>query len=599
MTLFFQYIPAIMIYDQQGAFRGFCNAMPSAARMPEWDAHLEGGSVNFTYEWISDELKNYPLVYWCEKLPAGKYTLVMSQPNYPPLMKQVTLTSGVNTIDFNADEAKVIGTSISGVVKSTEGVIIVGANVSVRNKNASIEKVTTTNENGEFKISGIPTGVYRIDVARAGYAMGGAKVSVTATPAQATILLNTADASAKGTVYTTQMGTAWIDEWRKGHKEIKIIAYDETENGLNASAYLPTYKAIPDTNNQFYLPDFIGGHSYKIYCIADDAVLEWKDLTAAAGQTGTVNFTLSPSRPRLKIHTKRVIENNRMAYNFIIECPHKLINPRDPALPAAPQCSYSPVSSVSAAFDPAKATELLVEPGSNNTYSVTFQTPSDDEFFKMRILATDGINYYYEDIVFGPKIEAKAKKDLAGELAEGGQVEIDATGSDTTKLGLDPGALTPNLSSATYLNSGGVVVPIGGFLSTLPNFQLSRTQSAKSIAMQKLVDSIVASDVYEIDLADAQMNKALTVTLNYNRDRVGESELGQLRIGRYNEITGDWEIVPGIVTANPLTGTVSVDVESIGGTTANPAPKAKFDGKKFVINRAASTDQSASPSVLP
>jgi hypothetical protein len=57
-------------------------------------------------------------------------------------------------------------------------------------------------------------------------------------------------------------------------------------------------------------------------------------------------------------------------------------------------------------------------------------------------------------------------------------------------------------------------------------------------------------------------------------------------------MTGEWEIVPGIVTADPLTGTVSVDVESIGGTNASPAPKAKFDGKKFVINRAASTDQS-------
>jgi hypothetical protein len=329
-----------------------------------------------------------------------------------------------------------------------------------------------------------------------------------------------------------------------------------------------------------------------MYAIAEGKILEWRETTPEPGENDPIEFTLQPAKPQLRVNVRKALENNRVIYQFYIASPNRLVNARNPLLPGAPYCRYCPVVSPTAPFDEARATELLVEPGANNTYITSFATLTDDECYKMRILATDGANDYYEDIVFGPKIEAKAKKDVTAELAEGGQIEIDTTGGDNTRIGLDAGAITPSGVTETTIQSSGEEIPIGGFLSSLPNFQLSRTQSQRSVAMQKLVESIVASDVYEINLDSAQINKALTLTLNYDRSKVGEDEIGGLRMCRYNSASGEWEVLPGIPVVDPLSGTVSIDIDSIGGSRRMQAPRAKFDGKRFSINRAAPVSQS-------
>jgi len=588
---FFKFIPAIMIYDQQGNFKGFSNSMPTPERFPEWNSKVNPLSL-FTYDWVSNELKNYPLVYWCERLPAGNYTIVITHPNYPPVMKKISLTSGENVIDIDLDSEKVVGSIISGVVKSTDGISLEGAIVTIKNKNANIEKQVTTNSNGEFAFQGIPAGVYRIEVSRNEYALGGKKVIVGKDPVSTEIYLNKSNASVSGKVYYQRFPSKTLSG-------ATIVAYDETVSGNNPGQYLPVYKTVTNEKGEYYLSGLIAGHSYKIFFLEDTFNiggidkrygLVWKYVTPTAGENLGYDFDVTPSPLRLNITSRRILENNRISYQFQISCPNKIINPSRPTAPASPYVRYCAVSSPDKPFDESKAIELLAEPGPNNTYSLTFQPKSDDEYFKMRVLATDGVNNYYEDVLFGPKIDARAKKDVVNEMAIEGQVEIDATGADTTKIGLDPGSITP--AGQQDITVEGQTIPIGGFLTSLPNFQLGKTQSTKSIAMQKLVSSIVASDVYEINLSSAQLNKAITLTLNYDREKVGEDEINQLKVGRYNSLTDQWEIVQGVVTPDPLSGSVSVELESIGGTNASPAPKAKFDGKKFVLNKAAATSQS-------
>ncbi|MFH1368670.1 MAG: carboxypeptidase regulatory-like domain-containing protein [Elusimicrobiota bacterium] len=590
MDVFFEYIPTVVLYDNQGSFKGFSSAMPTQARIAAWDAFFNNpnqtieGALNF----FKTELGSYPLEYWCEKLPAGDYTLVIGHPNYPPIMKKVTLTGeneGVNTYDFNMDEAKVPGYSISGVVKSTDGVNVMGANIVIKNRNANIEKKTETDSSGAFALYGLAPGVYRIDVSRGGYAIGGKKVAVSKADISVDIQLKRSDGSISGTVFTQRMPAKVLPE-------AKIIAYDETENGLATTNYLPSYKVITDNNGQYFIPDVISGHVYKIYCVAESKVLEYRELTAAAGNNTGVDFTLKPAKPRLRISSKKMLINDQILYDFYIECPNRLVNLSNPNGVGVPYCRYSPADTANSAFDATKAVEVLVIPGTNNTYEIAFNPGMGSDYYKMRILATDGVNEFFEDVLFGPQIEARAKKDMAGEIAEGGQIDIDSTGYDTTKIGLDPGSVTPADVTQTTVKTGTAEVPVGGFLSTLPNFQLSKTGNAKSDAMDKLVKSIVASDVYEIDLSGAQLNKSVTLTLNYDNETVGEDELNELQIGKYNVYTGKWEIVQGIVMTDPLTSTVSLDVESIGGTNANPAPKAKWNGSRFVLNKAASTSQS-------
>jgi len=584
---FFEYIPTVMIYDNQGNFKGFSAAMPKAERMPAWNSAVGENVGNLSYDWVSKELSDYPLEYWCEKLPAGKYTLVFEHPNYPPMTKQVELTSGLNTFDFNMDESKITGISISGVVKSTDGVALMGALVKVNNRNASIEKEAQTDNNGAFKIQGLVPGIYRIDVSRPDYANGGDKVSAGKDGLDnIEIKLNRADAAISGTVYTQRFPA-------KFGSGARVIAYSETENTANPGKYLAVYKTVADKNGAYRIPGLVSGQKYKIYCVLSGYNFMWRDEeNVAAGENTGRDFFLTPTKPRLQVQFKKILENKNISYNLLITCPSKLINPQNPNLVAAPYCRYSAVSKIDDPFDPDKATELLVVPGPNNTYSATFQTPSESKYFKMRILATDGVNDYYEDVVFGPQIDVKVKKDVTSELAEGGQIEIDSTGGDTTKLGLDAGAITPASVEITSAAVGNSVLPIGGFLSSLPNFNLSRTQSAVSLAMQKLVDSIVASEVYEIKLDQAQLNRDVTLTLNYDREKVGADEIQNLKIGKYNDSTGEWELVKGTVVSDPLSGTVSVDVGSIGSAQGAPVQKAVVKDGKFAINKAASTSQS-------
>jgi hypothetical protein len=589
---FFKFIPAIMIYDQQGNFKGFSNAMPTKERFKAqdgWGAHVQR-LEDFTYDWVSNELKNYPLEYWCEKLPAGKYTLVVTQPNYPPVIKQVNLVSGTNTVDINLDEAKIVGSSITGVVKSTDGVVLEGAIVAIQNKNANIQKEVKTDEQGQFSVVGIPAGVYRIEVSRSGYARSGDKISVGKDPVSVTLYLKKSDASISGRVYRSRFPALPL-------AGATIVAYDETENASNVK-YLPVYKSITNESGDYYISGLISGHIYRVYLLEDTFKIDgkkqrykltWKYVTPYPGENIGIDFDATPAPLRLNITSKRILENNRISYQFTITCPNRIVNPKNRDLPAAPYVRYSPVNSPDAPFDESNATELLVEPGTDNTYSVTFQPTSDNEYFKLRILATDGVNNYFEDILFGPKIDARTKKDVINEMAVDGTVEMDVTGADTTKIGLDPGAITP--AGYSEITEEGGTTPIGGFLTSLPNFQLSRTQSSKSVAMQKLVSSIVASDVYEINLSSAQLNRSITLSLKYDQNKVGEDEIAQLKIGRYNPLTDEWEIVPGEVTPDPLSGTVSIDIDSVGGTNARPVAKAKFDGKKFVINKAAPTSQ--------
>lgn len=585
-NVFFKYIPTVMIYDNQGVFKGFTAAMPAEARMPYWEGKITSGiDPNIIDSFLQTEMASYPLEFWCEKLPAGDYTLVVNHPVYPPLMKKITLVSGVNTLDIDLDDAKLSGYEISGVVKSTDGVAIMGANIVVRNKNANIAKKAATDSAGAFNVTGLPPGVYRIEADRGGYARSGTKVSVARANGSAAIYMKYADASISGTVFTQRMPAKVLPE-------AKIIIYDETENGLSAVKYLPSYKVMTDNNGQYFVPDLISGHTYKVYCVAEGKYLEYLEFIPAVGENTGKDFTVKPAKPRLRISSKKSLVNNQILYNFLIECPNRLINASNPAAVGVPYCRYSPVSDIASPFDETKAVEVLVIPGTNNTYEIAFNPGTGSNYYKMRILATDGVNEFYEDILFGPKLEARAKKDMAGEIAEGGQMEIDSTGYDTTKIGLDPGSMTPANVTQTTVRTGAAEVPVGGFLSALPNFQLSKTGNAKSDAMDKLVKSIVASDVYEINLDGAQLNKSVTLTLNYSRDTVGEDELNSLQIGRYNAATGKWELVQGIVTADPLTSTVSLDVDSIGGTNANPAQKSDWDGKRFAINRAAATSQS-------
>jgi len=97
----------------------------------------------------------------------------------------------------------------------------------------------------------------------------------------------------------------------------------------------------------------------------------------------------------------------------------------------------------------------------------------------------------------------------------------------------------------------------------------------------------MASEIYEMDLSNAQANKPFTLTLKYDKERGSGSQ--NLRIYQYDAATGAWKEVPGNYTVDPMTGVVSVDVVSLAnaseGTSAAATPYGrKRFGMSAVVN---------------
>ncbi len=604
MDKFLTYIPSVMLYDSEGQLKAYSMALPTTERIFEWDKRINENS--FTLEWFKKELADYPIIYRIERLPAGNYVAVFETPNSPPMMKKVVLASGENQFDVDFDSNSIIGSSVNGVVVSTGGVPLTDAVISLVHR--TITKSITTDANGEFKISGLPPGTYRMTVNKAGYAPAAEKFGLGRNPKRFTgddaIIMTAADTSIEGTVFSQKIPST------KVIVGAKVVAYNETYNTTNPSKMLPVLSAKTDEQGKYFIDGMISGNIYKVYVLSPGKLLEWKTLGTTlnplpAGANRNVDFLLRSLPPRMKITMSKIFENNRFLYKFFVESPKKIINPSNPSSLAAPYCRYSPVDGADGSFVEARAVEVLpnIGPEISNpdggkiyTYSLKIPVMDDSEYYKLRVQATDGSVDFSEDLLFGPKIEAKAKKDIKEELAEGGDISLDDTGFDTTQITVDPGALTPTGEETSNMVQNGVDVPIGGFLSAMPNFNLSRTGTAKSVAMSKIVDSIVASDVYEINLAAAQINKSLSLNLKFDYDKVNDAEMADLSIYQYNSFSEQWEVVPGAVTVDPISGVVSVDVDSVqkaaNGSNAPAAGRSVIRNGMYAVNRAASTDQS-------
>jgi hypothetical protein len=109
------------------------------------------------------------------------------------------------------------------------------------------------------------------------------------------------------------------------------------------------------------------------------------------------------------------------------------------------------------------------------------------------------------------------------------------------------------------MSSGGDDDLIGGFFRALPNVRTIKT-SKGDLTLDEAIKSIMASEVYNINLENAEPNKAFTLSLQYDKEKV--SNPNSLRIYQYTS-SGVWKEVKGTYNIDPVLGIVSVDVESI------------------------------------
>lgn len=571
-------IPTVMLYDINGLWRGFSGARPKNTLTTDgvlpWMAFF--GDPTEPKENFA--MKNSPVSYYIDMLPPGKYIMVAETPNYPPFMKEVVIYSTATTnLDLDFDVLASSGLTISGTVTSTDGVKLEGADVVAKHK--AVEKYAVCDSSGNYSIAGLPKGIYRITVSKSGYALAGDKIGISTSLTAKNFQLTKGDAQLTGVVFSQKIPFA------KTIANAKIACYDETYNTQNPTKYLPVNKSKTNNKGEYYISGLISGHIYKIYVMNPGKIVEYVEVTPAVGDN-IQDFELKSLPPKLKIIVKKT--DNPRKYLFVFSSPKKLVAP--------PECWYNQGDS----YDETKAIQALPLTGPNNTYSlyVNLLESNINQNYNLRVISDDGGKKNTDDIKFGGNVKRQAKKEVAEGIAEGDDVAIDELGDDNTQIELDAGCLTASTVTVSAAPSRGAPsFAIGGFSTNLPSFKLQGTDSSLATELINVAESAVASDVYQVDLSNSQMNKSLTLSLNYDKEKVSETDIDKLKIYQYNSDKRIWELVPGNKTIDPVSGTVSVDVESItdaasSTSTTRLAGRAVVQNGRFVVNRAASSSQS-------
>ncbi|KAF0126240.1 MAG: cellulose-binding [Elusimicrobia bacterium] len=549
-------IPAVMLYDTAGDLRGFGHAMPDEKAFPGFMAGITGKNKKL----IEDAIAANPVRYLIWGLPPGRYTAVFVNPNYPPLTREIELPAN-KTYNFNFDGQNIIAGAITGVVKSSAtGEAL--KDVTVYLKHRIVEKFAVTDSSGNFSFANLPSGIYRLEAARDGFVKAGRKTSLAGSDsARFGIDLLPSVSRITGRVF---LGKFPSPSTRAG---IKLMGYDETMNVAAPKAYLPRLEAQTDESGDYEINGVIPGHTYRISAFYEGKTPETLEIKALEGETVINDIVLRDIPPQIMVKVRKSPDSLRKV-DVVIQSPKRLV--------AAPVCKYNPGE----VFDPAGAVSMALVPGPNNSYLGQFTVSGNNQYYTVNVAAGDGDNRMEKNVLYDKTSEARTEQYIQDEAIAGGEISMDAEREEYSGLELDAGALTTSSGTADFSNL------IGGFFSALPNVRTVKTAKG-SLTIEASVRSLMASEVYNMDLSNAQPNKPFTLTLKYDKEKVVDT--GVLRIYQYNDASGLWKEVPGNYTADPMTGVVSVDVASLGsayeGTNSADTPLGrKRMGMSAVVN---------------
>jgi hypothetical protein len=576
----FGLIPAMMLYDSAGDLRGFSSGMPGSESSFE-------GFMNAMAVKDKASMKTFlaanPLDYGVWGLPPGRYTAVFNNPNYPPVAKEVLdiTAPGADLTAFNFDNEEVVTAGISGVVRSSTTLdLLEGARVYLKHR--TVEKFTLTNSSGAFTFSNLPTGIYRLEVTRNGYVTVGRKTSLAANDSMSfagsrTLYMLPSESKISGRIFMskfpTQVTKAGVD----------VVVYDETMNVLQPESYLPKTEAQTDASGNFEITGVVPNHKYKLSVFYTGKLPEVVEVTAREGNTVLGDITLKDTPPQITIKVKKSGDSVNKV-DVIIKSPKQLMT--------APSCRYNNGQ----AFDAASAVTLALVPGPNQTYLGQFTISSSQQYYTVKVTAGDAGNKMEKEFVYDQVSNAKTEQYIQQESLAGGAVQMDTETEEYSGIELDPGALSYSTATSGTVDYANLV---GGFFSALPSVRTVKTDKG-SLTISDAIKSLMASEVYNMDLSNASANKPFTLTLKYDKER-GAAKSQNLRIYQQDE-NGNWVEIPGNYTIDPMLGVLSVDVASLSqasqgaSAAATPLGRKNF-GMSAVVNgryvpSAAGTSQS-------
>jgi len=547
---FVEYIPAVTLTDANGVIRGLAIEIPIATTtaLNAWENGAASGDVNK----LKQAMINYPPAYWMKFLPAGEYTAVFTTPNYPLYVEKVSISADkTTTLDVDFDKTVGAGGTISGKVTA------VATNNPIPNTSVTIaskvyKRIVYTDSNGDYSVAGLAKGIYRIEVYAEGYELAVAKKIVSDATVTANFALKAGGETLEGTVYYQKI------PWAQPYPNAKIAAFNKTYNDAHPKEILPIYYAVSSSSGYYVLRGLVSGDDYKLFIIVPGKLVE--SATVKAGVVSGVDFVLKSILPAFDIRAK--ISGNNV--NFIIKSLKTLSN--YPAWGKSIIAKY--VEGTSYTDTGAQSVILTVSTGTENTWICSVTSPDAEKTYVLRVSGYDGKDVGITDFVFSLKVKAYVVYRLDSFIAEGGEIALDETGEDSTSVEVFAGGVeitTTTVSSAPGIENVGTAgtgTLIAGPLLALSK-QLRPTTGEAGVLAQG-----IASEIYQIELSNATMQKDLTLTLSYDKTKVVDTN--RLLVCQYNETTRIWQPVSGTVTVDPLSGTVSVDISSLssGGTSA-------------------------------
>jgi hypothetical protein len=562
-------IPAVMLYDTAGDLKGFGHALPDATAIGAFEAGIKEKDKSL----VLNSLAANPLRYLVWGVPPGRYTAVFVNPNYPPVAKEIQLPAD-EAYDFAFDAQTLVVSGISGVVKSSStGEALDNARVYLKHR--TVEKFTVTNSSGAFTFANLPAGIYRLEVTKDGFVKTGQKTGLAGNDAAAfEFFMVPSESKITGKVY---LGKFPSPSTRQG---IKLVAYDETLNVESPTAYLPKIEAQTSEDGSYELTGIIMGHLYKVSAFMEGKLPETLPVTALNGDTVVDDIVLRDIPPQISVKVRKS-QDSASKVDVIINSPKALVT--------TPSCRYNPGE----VYVASTAVSLMLVPGANNSYLGQFSVSSNRQYYTVYMAAGDGDNRMEKTILYDQTNDAKTEQYIQDAAIAGGEIVMDQETEEYSGIELDAGAITTSSGTVDFSNL------VGGFFSALPSVRTVKTAKG-NVTLTSAIKNLMASEVYNMDLSNAQPNKPFTLTLKYDKERALNT--GGLRIYQYDAASGSWKEIPGNYTVDPMTGVVSVDVSSLdlayegsGGATT-PLARKRFsmsavrDGR-YVPSATASSNQ--------
>ncbi|MBI4375793.1 MAG: carboxypeptidase regulatory-like domain-containing protein [Elusimicrobia bacterium] len=559
---FMKFIPLISVFDASGSLKSAGFVTPNPQNFTQaMDEQLNQSLANNDWNLFQQTFGGLAFGYQLRGLiPGQTYLAVLTTPNYPPYQTKVTMSvdGSTTTLNFNLDQLVGSGATLSGVVTTTNSVVIANASVAIEAENYP-KKIVTTNASGVYSVAGLPPGNFKILASASGYAPSAANKDVFGTGTLTQNLSLTAAAGViSGTVYSQRLPFA------KTQPNAEIIAYDDTFNGQNPTSELPLFRVKTSSVGAYRLDNLVPGNTYRIAVkYPGKYVITQSTVAPAAG----IDFTLASKPLRVEV----TCAPNPPKFQCTVANPGDFDDGQAWYHQATVPFSVAVSTPIMDAQEQVDGSLVL---------NIPLADLSDNVIYNMHIVANpNSPRPVIQDLRFSKSHGGGAKKDIDDELL--GDSDSDAAGRAQNKVTIDDSG---NDASAITIPPGSML-PISS--GAIPSCSLSNVDvDASTIA--SIVGTVgraaFASDVYQLDIASVNFTaKGFQVCLSYDKN---QTSLTDAAVHHYNSVSGKWEVVPGQQTLDPIKGTVCARVlglTSVSGVQSSPM-RALFDGRSHRIN---------------